>query len=58
MGFNSGFKGLTWRTKDIYGNILLKSRYNEKYSGQICRENQNTHFILHDVFTQIVLFMG
>jgi len=43
---------------DIYDNILLKSRYNEKYSGQICRENQNSNFIIHDAFTQIVLSMG
>jgi len=55
---NKNNRYLTWRHKDIYDNILLKSRYSEKYSEQICRENQNTNFIIHDVFTQIVQSMG
>jgi len=52
---NKNKKYFTWRLKDIYGNILLKCRDIEKYSGQICREN--IEFIPHDVFTKIVLFM-
>jgi hypothetical protein len=35
----------TWRPEYTYDNIALSSSYNEKYFWQLCRENQNTHFI-------------
>jgi hypothetical protein len=64
-GFNSGVKGLKYdnnngyfscRPKDIYDNISGNYSYNEKYFRPIYRENQNTHFIFSNRFSNIVPF--
>jgi hypothetical protein len=39
---NNGY--FTWIAMYIYENISLNSSENEKCFGQICTENQNTHF--------------
>jgi len=41
---NTGY--FTWRTIYIYDNTSPKSSQNEKYFRQICRENQNTFYML------------
>jgi hypothetical protein len=40
---NKGY--FTWRPMYIYDNISLNSSWNEKCFRQICRENQNIHFM-------------
>ena len=42
----------------IFDNISSNSPYNEKCFGQICRENQNTHFMFTNYFPKIVPFMS
>jgi len=39
----------TWRPMYVYG-ISLNSSQNEKYFRQICKENQNTHFVFSNFF--------
>jgi len=34
-----------------YDNISHDSSYNEKCFGQICKENENTHFIVNNFFS-------
>ena len=38
------------KTYVIYDNILPNSSKSEKCFRQICRENQNTHFIFNNLF--------
>ena len=40
----------TWRPMYIYGSILLSSSYGEKYFRRSCGENQNTHFVLDNIY--------
>jgi hypothetical protein len=47
----------TWRPVYIEDNISLRFYQNEKRFGQICTENQNTHFMFYNVFPKIVQFM-
>jgi hypothetical protein len=39
----------------LYDNTLLNSSWNEKCFRQICRENQNTFYVQHFFFPEIVL---
>jgi len=44
----------TWRSIHIFDHISFISSQNEKYFGQICRENQNTHiFQWHFLFRKL-----
>jgi hypothetical protein len=47
----------TWRPIYICDHISLISSQNEKSFIQICRENQNEHFVFSDFFSKILPFM-
>jgi len=44
----------TWRPMYIYNNISLNSSQSEKFSGNSCRENQNTYFTFINFSPKIV----
>jgi len=52
---NNGY--FTRRPVYIYDNIWLSSTYNEECCKQICGENQNTHFMLNNIFKIVLQFM-
>ena len=41
----------------FFYHISLNFGYNEKCFRQICRENQNTHFVFSDFFFKMVPLM-
>ena len=49
---NKNNQYFTWRPIYIYHNILLNSSQNEKSFRQICGENQDTHFMLNNFFSE------
>jgi len=47
---NNGY--FTWRPIYIFDNSSLSSSYNEKCFRQSCRDNQNTHFMFDNFFSE------
>jgi hypothetical protein len=43
---------LTGRPVHIYDTVSLNSAKNKKFLAQICRENQNTHCIFSNIFSE------